>query len=188
MTGLGLLTLLAGLWSGAAVAADVPTLGRSGGVFGVFSEIRVGAMAHDPASPERGSGDLAFQVLLNRPFATQGGWAALVPRPLIGGSVNLAGRTSHLHAGLNWTLDLGASFFVEGGLGVALHDGPTGRRVPADRNALGCSAQLRESAGIGYRFDARWSVIASVEHLSNAGLCRRNRGLTNLGVMVGYRF
>ena len=30
--------------------------------------------------------------------------------------------------------------------------------------------------------------MATVEHLSNAGLCANNRGLTNVGLRVGYTF
>lgn len=155
---------------------------------GVLSELRLGLLAHDPGSPERGSADVAVQVFLERPFAAPGFWRFAVPRPLIGGSLNTAGKTSHLHAGLGWTVDLGATVFVEGALGVAIHDGPPGRAAPAGRSALGCAALMRESAGIGYRLDRHWSLTASVEHLSNGGLCGRNRGLTSYGLLLGYRF
>ena len=30
--------------------------------------------------------------------------------------------------------------------------------------------------------------MGTVEHMSNAGLCDRNRGLTNFGARVGYAF
>jgi hypothetical protein len=30
--------------------------------------------------------------------------------------------------------------------------------------------------------------MATVEHMSNAGLCKQNRGLTNYGARIGYRF
>jgi hypothetical protein len=30
--------------------------------------------------------------------------------------------------------------------------------------------------------------MATVEHMSNAGLCDRNRGITNEGLKVGYSF
>jgi Lipid A 3-O-deacylase (PagL) len=33
-----------------------------------------------------------------------------------------------------------------------------------------------------------WRVLLSVEHMSNADLCDRNRGLTNAGVRLGYQF
>ena len=31
-------------------------------------------------------------------------------------------------------------------------------------------------------------MMATVEHMSNAGLCAKNRGLTNFGARIGYRF
>jgi lipid A 3-O-deacylase len=31
-------------------------------------------------------------------------------------------------------------------------------------------------------------VMATIEHLSNAGLCAQNRGLTNIGARIGYTF
>ena len=46
----------------------------------------------------------------------------------------------------------------------------------------------REAASIGYRFAPNWSVLATVEHLSNAGLCDDNRGLTNVGAKLSYHF
>ena len=33
-----------------------------------------------------------------------------------------------------------------------------------------------------------WSLMATIEHYSNAGLCEHNRGMTNFGVRLGYRF
>ena len=32
------------------------------------------------------------------------------------------------------------------------------------------------------------SLMATIEHSSNAGLCSENRGLTNAGLRLGYRF
>ena len=69
-----------------------------------------------------------------------------------------------------------------------MHNGSTGERVALDQSALGCSPLFRESASLGVRLNARWSVVATVEHLTNAGACQQNRGLTNLGARLGYRF
>jgi lipid A 3-O-deacylase len=30
--------------------------------------------------------------------------------------------------------------------------------------------------------------MATIEHMSNAGLCPQNRGLTNVGARIGYTF
>ncbi len=194
------------LGSAGVCAADRPALaakpGETGQIPGIqvpvahppatqvpfLSELRLGLFSHDPWSPERGSADFSAEVLFQKPFIATSSWEPAIPRLHLGGALNTDGKTSHLRAGLSWTFELTEKLFVEASLGGALHNGRTSRAVPANRNSLGCSAHFREAAGIGYRIDPRWSVIASVEHLSNAGLCRKNRGLTNLGVSLGYRF
>ncbi len=177
------------LLSGSAFAADKGGFGSRPVASGSFiSEVRLGAQAHDPWSPEKGSVDLTGTVLFPKPFRLEGGWDILVPRPHIGGALNFSGDTSHAHVGLTWTFDITQRLFVEASFGGAIHNGETGRAVPAGKSALGCSPLFRESAGIGFRIDQNWSVIAQVEHLSNAGLCRQNRGLTNVGAQLGYRF
>lgn len=173
-------------WASTASAADSPS--RSPDSQRILDEMRVGVLLHDPWSPERGSADFSFQIYFARPAFRTETPAVLVPKPFFGAAINAAGRTSHIHAGLAWTLDITDHLFVEAGIAGALHSGrfdplPTGRH-----NAMGCALHFRESAGIGVRLDRNWSVIATVEHLSNGGLCNRNRGLTNLGVQVGYRF
>lgn len=169
----------------ARTPAPAPVLARQG----FISELRLGAFAHDPTSPEKGSVDINGEILTVKPFIPADPLLAfLVPRLAVGGSVNTAGDTSHAHASLAWTYDITTKLFVEASLGVAIHNGKTGTIVPRDRVALGCSPLFRESGSIGYRFDEHWSVMATVEHLSNADACSRNRGLTNYGVRVGYAF
>jgi hypothetical protein len=80
------------------------------------------------------------------------------------------------------------SIFTEATLGGAVHDGSTGSAPAPGHNALGCNPLFRESASLGYRINATWSVMAIIEHMSNAGLCAQNRGLTNAGIRLGYAF
>lgn len=178
--------LLAAAFAPAAEAGDAPV--RPEPLGGVLSELRLGLFAHDPWSPEGGSADLKGQILLAKPLTLRPDLDFLAPRPLLGGAINTNGKTSHIHAGLAWGLDLTPKLFIEGSLGGALHNGRVSRAPRPNQNALGCRAHFREAATIGYRLTPTWSVMASVEHLSNAGLCRANRGLTNFGVMIGYRF
>ena len=73
--------------------------------------------------------------------------------------------------------------------GGAVHNGRDTAPVFSDRQSLGCSPLFRESGSVGVRLSANWSVMATVEHLSNGGLCSdENRGLTNVGARVGYSF
>lgn len=190
----------AGLLAGtlAVPAAEPPRQGSSGRAGFGLAEWRFGLQAHDPTSPERGTANLSGLVLFSRPFVPAGAPTALLPMPHLGASLNLAGKTSHVHAGLTWQLDfrqldlrpfnLPRGLFIEASLGAALHDGRTGRFVPPGHNALGCPVLFREAATLGYRLESGWTVSTTLEHLSNAGRCNANRGLTNLGVMVGYRF
>lgn len=155
----------------------------------LISEIRLGVFAHDPGSPESGSADINGEILTPKLLAPSDPiLALLVPRLHIGGTVNTAGKTSSAYAGLTWTFDVTRQVFVEGSFGVAVHNGDTGRLSSPNRAALGCSPLMRESGSIGYRLTSNWTVMATVEHMSNAGVCSENRGLTNYGVRLGYVF
>jgi hypothetical protein len=154
-----------------------------------ISELRGGLFAHGPGTREGGSVDVNGELLFVKPFA----WSApstsfLIPRLHIGGTFNTAGDTSQLYAGFTWTYDFTSKIFVDGSVGVGFHDGKTGRIVPHDRLSLGCSPLFRESASLGYRLSENWSVMATVEHISNAGLCHKNQGLTDYGIRLGYTF
>lgn len=156
------------------------------------SELRIGASAQDPWSPERGSSNLTGEVLLAKPFTTADLFTSyFVPRPHLGGSLNLDGKTSFAYAGLSWTVDITQRVFIEASLGGAVHNGNTQSNpafLPADRAALGCSPLFREAGSVGYRLSRNWSVMATVEHLSSGGACSPGRGLTNVGARLGYTF
>ncbi len=157
----------------------------------LFSEVRFGFAAQDPGSQENGSPALSGEVLLQKPLTSSDVFASyFIPRPHVGGSVNLAGKTNYAYAGLTWTFDLTPQVFVEGSLGGAIHDGYKGALAyaPDDRAALGCSPVFRQAGSIGYRLSDNWSVIASVENLSSSGACSPNQSLTNFGARLGYSF
>lgn len=158
----------------------------------LFSEIRVGGSAQEPGAPERGSANLTGEILFAKAFTAADLFTSyFIPRPHVGGSVNLRGDTSFAYAGLTWTYDLTSWLFVEGTFGGAVHTGNTDAvktRIPVNQNALGCSPLFRESGSVGVRLSTNWSVMATVEHMSNAGLCAQNRGLTNVGARIGYTF
>lgn len=154
-----------------------------------ISETRLGLLAQDPWSPEAQSTALHGEVLFARPFAPSDPLMRyFTPQPHIGASFNLGSRTSFIFAGLSWNIDLSPRVFVEASFGGALHDGHRGGVLRNDRAALGCAPLFRESASLGYRFSERLSLMATVEHYGNAGLCAENRGLTNIGARFGYSF
>lgn len=155
----------------------------------LISELRLGVFAHDPWSPEKGGADLNAEILFAKPFqSVDPVWSLLIPRPHIGATVNFEGKTSNAYAGFTWSYDITPKIFIEASFGGAVNNGETGFIVPRGRVAMGCNWSFRESASIGYRFAANWSILATVEHFSNAGLCDQNRGLTNVGARLAYTF
>jgi lipid A 3-O-deacylase len=183
------------LLAGGALAADIA--GPSVYVppaqpMSFVSELRIGVSAQDPWSPEKGSANLTAEALFAKPFTTADLFTSyFIPRPHLGASLNTRGDTSFAYAGLTWTVDITPRFFVEASFGGAVHNGNTESNpalIPPDRSALGCSPLFRESGSVGYRLSRNWSVLATIEHLSNAGACSQNRGLTNVGARLGYTF
>jgi hypothetical protein len=165
-------------------AADLGYAPPSAQPFGWLSEIRAGGFVHDPLSPEKGTVDFNGELLFGKRAFT--GWDALVPRFHVGSTINFAGKTSHVYAGATWTYDVTSAIFLEATFGGAANNGV---RLPTPgRNAMGCAVTFRESATAGFRITQNWSVMATVEHMSNAGLCVENRGLTNAGLRLGYTF
>ncbi len=185
--GLGLFILLAG--STGLLAADAR---KQSAQPSLLSEFRLGFSAQDPWGPEgdEGSANLTGEILLAKPFTASDLFTSyFIPRPHFGGSLNFDDRTSFAYTGLTWTFDVTPSLFVEGSIGGAFHNGKKEVNDPfADRQALGCSPLFRESGSVGVRLSANWSLVATIEHLSNAGSCSDNRGLTNVGARVGYSF
>lgn len=191
--GLGVLCLLlgaTGTWaaevkkpSGAQAAPAQPSL---------LSEFRFGFSAQDPWGVEGrdGSANLTGEILFAKPFTASDLFTSyFIPRPHLGGSLNFNDRTSFAYAGLSWTFDVTPNLFLEGSFGGAVHNGNTNAlNALSNRQALGCSPLFRESGSVGVRLSANWSVMATIEHLSNADTCSENRGLTNIGARVGYSF
>jgi lipid A 3-O-deacylase len=152
-------------------------------------ELRLGVYAHDPVSPEKGSVDFNGEFLIDAfPRDRSTVLGALVPRLHVGGTGNTNGKTSQGYAGLTWTYDITPKIFVEAGFGGAVHNGKTAMLPPVGFNAMGCGWGFHEQGTLGYRFTEAWSVMLTVEHTSNSGICKQNRGLTNLGMRVGYSF
>lgn len=172
-----------------AWAADLTPLQAPEPVTDPFvEELRLGGLAHDASSPEGGSADINIEALFIKPFDTSEWWSVLIPRPHVGATISTGGETSTVYAGVTWRADLFSTpAFFEASFGGSLNNGQT-EKYDNDRNPLGCHELFRESAALGYQLTEHWSLMASVEHNSNAGLCSQNRGLTNYGAKIGYRF
>jgi len=159
-------------------------------------EIRGGILLHSVDEPGPGGSfwnfsriqDVNVELLFTPPDNGMLNWLGS-PRPHLGASVNFGGLESMVYAGLTWQYFLFDSpVFVEGTLGAALTNGAASGAVYPARN-LGCPLQFRESASLGYQMSPQASVMLTLEHASHAYLCGDdNRGLTNLGVRVGWTF
>ncbi|GJE58644.1 acyloxyacyl hydrolase [Methylobacterium trifolii] len=162
----------------------------------IVSEVRIGGSVQDPGSAERNTENVNGEILFAKPrVSLDPFWQAFVPRPTVGGSYNFGGKTSYAYLGATWTVELFPqtfrnTVFLEGFFGAGAHNGATGQKAdtPFGFNALGCSPLFREAAALGFRITEHWSIMATVEHMSNAGLCANNRGLTNFGGKLGYTF
>lgn len=129
-----------------------------------------------------------FQLLFHSPEIDAFRWLGS-PRPDLGATVNLAGHESMAHVGLVWHAPIAQTrFFVEGGLGVAIHNGALHGAPPPQRD-LGCRALIYAQASVGYDFTDQLSGMITLDHASHAHLCGLdNNGLNGIGLRVGYKF
>jgi lipid A 3-O-deacylase len=162
---------------------------RTGPLFAV-DEVRLGVLAAnlDEGDSEDAETLINGEILFGRFSGPHGDPLHdffLSPRPHIGFSVTPDDGTNQVYAGLTWDFRLSDRLFVEASFGGTLHDGPT---ASSDPDSYGCSLLFRESASIGYELTERLRLMLTVDHMSNAGLCDQNQGLTNAGVRLGYRW
>ena len=156
--------------------------------FWTVDEVRAGAFkqAIDDAHGE-GTGAMNLEVLGGR-FA--GGYENsilnffLTPRPHIGTTIAF-GKTDEFYFGVTWDARLIGDTFFETSFGGAAHDGPLHELEIA---SYGCQVNFRKSASLGLALSPDWRLMGTLDHMSNAGLCGNNRGLTNAGVRLGIKF
>jgi lipid A 3-O-deacylase len=185
-----MLVILAAGGTGRAEAAD-PVWGASDLVTAHSTlyrpdrwDVRGGAYAHC-CFVEKGA-DLGIEVVTPRLFVIPSLHEFFIPRLHFGGVFNLAGHTSYGYAGLLFTFNLSRHFFLEPFIGVAVTNGVAAG--DATHNPIGCTPLLHSGGNLGYRIDQHWSVMLTLEHVSNAGLCNRNVGINSYGAKVGYSF
>jgi hypothetical protein len=114
-------------------------------------------------------------------------WAGS-PRPFIGGIIGFNGRESTLHWGWQWHGEIGRIFYLEGAVGLGVHNGALSGAVPPNRN-LGCRMLFHWSAGVGANITERLTLTAELQHMSNVIFnCVPNDGLNHVGVTLGWKF
>lgn len=174
----------------AVVPAQAQTYDPPAGRFSL-SEMRGGVFLHQFIGPrqEERSASVNFELLFNGPWArpTRGFLDNLAsPRIMLGGTLNTAGKTSFVYTGLDWNFALTDRLYLGTGIGIGASNGET-HQVPG-RIDVGCSVGGFLQANLAYRVTERWSAMATVQHISNGGLCEPNHGINTLGVRAGYRF
>lgn len=153
----------------------------------ILSEVRGGVYAHDidfwSFNREDGA-DINAELLFVSPDCLDILWA---PRPHVGLTVNTDGNTSHAYTGLTWGYDIIGDFFVDGSLGLSVHNG----HLDTDnhnRKSLGSPVLFRVGAAVGYNLTEKVNLSLQFEHMSNAYLANENEGMDNVGLRLGYRF
>ncbi len=187
------------LWfsSGTVEAGDLPSqqpnlqLAQSAGSeqagYGILSELRLGAMAHDVGAfgrKEEEGGNVNVEFLFVSPELLSAIWS---PRPHAGFSVNSSSGTNQAYLGLTWTWEFLGKLYAEASLGGAYHDGET-NTLALDRKSLGCEVLFRESVSLGYNLTEAHNLSLMLDHISSAKLCDPNEGLDTFGLRYGYRF
>lgn len=174
-----------------AHAADLdpsPLETASDGHISAIDEARFGSLI----SVEDEDGAFLAGVLFFDPWGhndAQGLDKLARPRIHVGSVLSTAGETNQVYAGLSWTANVTERFFLELGIGGAIHDGDLNDSDGGDGPKLGCRTLFHEYAAAGYNVTDNWSVIAQVEHSSHAELCNGpNNGLSRVGMLVSYRF
>lgn len=161
-----------------------------------LDELRAGVFAHSAYNgflPTGDSWDLSriedikFSALFTSPDIDAFRWIG-APRPEIGTTISLNGRENLIHANLNWQIPVFETpLYLELGFGAALTDGALQGAAHPARN-FGCSLNFYDAIGIGVNMSENLTATLRYEHISNLDMCPPNQGLSNLGLMIGYKF
>jgi lipid A 3-O-deacylase len=163
-------------------------------------QLRFGAFAHGVGGVEQGTYDLSPEIVFPQllPFGQGQWWSVLIPRPHVGGLINLEGKTSSAYGGALWTFPLPHRFFAELFLDGDKYWGYESN-PPLGRSGLGCPYLFHDGGNLGYKVSDHWSVMFSFDHQSNGhgifgidcdgmGSNTRNPGINDYGLRVGYTF
>lgn len=147
------------------------------------TEVYGGIYGHEVAPPWT-HGAQTGETGIDLQAGVRFGPVLLEAQPYVFASVNTAGDTNMMGAGLSW--HIGSKFYLRPGLGVVVHDGPVNRPGHKGmRSDLGCRALAEIELAAGVRLDERFSIEASWVHTSQASqFSNHNPGLDMLGVRI----
>lgn len=183
----------------AQIIAGIAALSLSAGMAQAqISEVRLGVVAHDLARNIEDGVQITGQIVFDSPDVLS---FALSPRPYLYGSFNSAGNTNLGAAGFLWTGHFAENWSLEGGFGVAYHDGvrdisqmpagdPDRIRLANSRALLGSRFLFHTQLGLDYAITPSVAVGVYYEHFSNGQILGkgRNQGLDEIGARVSWRF
>ena len=163
-------------------AADKP--------FPWLDEVRVGVTS-SASKGASASGELQalFSPLspIGHPYDSNWAWL-FSPRPLIGASISLEGKTSQAYAGLAWDLPISGPYFVELSAGGLVHDQNLNQNYSDRPSPLTTRFLFREAIAIGYDINANWRILLFADHGSDGNLGYRNEGVNRFGFLLGHKF
>jgi lipid A 3-O-deacylase len=150
------------------------------------AEIFGGLYVHDVDSPLTLSGiEKGADVQLGYRFGRIGRTPI---QPYLFAAANTAGETHYAVAGVS--AKFGKRLYVRPGLGVAVHSGDTADfEDPSDDDVeFGTRLLFAPEVAVGYAINDRWSVEASLVHLSHGQLFGgQNPGIDNVGVRLNWK-
>jgi len=155
-------------------------------------ELFIGAYAHavdTPFSFDTGEGGADIQLgYRGKAIGALDIVGAPAPYALV--SVNTAGDTDFIAAGLAWKVQIGP-VYLRPGVGLSLNNGPETRIDPVTRNhtELGSRVLFEPEIGLGVAVSERASIEASWVHISGARLfnSEQNPGIDMIGVRFNQR-
>jgi lipid A 3-O-deacylase len=161
------------------MVAALPTGAQAAEVFG-------GIHVHDVKTPLDDSGlETGFDLSFGLRSDTIGHLWSGALQPYVFAAVNTAGNTSYAAAGLDAKFQLGRSWYVRPGLGIAFHNGSAGKFYRTDKIAFGSRVLFEPEVGIGKQLSRRFSIEASWVHMSHGQLFgKENPGIDNLGIRM----
>ena len=163
--------------------------GNIEGPGGILREIRIGIFIHDVdylwsnMHVEDGL-DLNAEILFTCPRVRV---LSGILFPNLGITINDRGNTSKGYLGFLWEWMLGNKFFLDLGLGAAIHNGKLNPPAEGEK-LLGCRVLFRIPFELGVRISRRLRLSIMFSHISNGYTAEYNEGLDVLGLRLGYCF
>lgn len=176
-----------------ASASDYPGMARDLEDWGFWKvesrELRMGVMAHAYGPFARGKEyGSAYNLELRLGLPDWNFWRYVwSPRLGLGGTMNPSNQTDQVYLVFVWRFNLDRRWFLDFEAGGTAHNGELETMQPS-RRQYGYPALFRLSLALNYRLNKRWHIGLSLDHISNGYLHRRNEGLDQTGLVLGFAY